>query len=126
MGKYAIVTGGARGLGEGIALKLGSMGYSVVVNFVSDRSREKAETVVSKLKDLGVDGLAVQADVSDYGQAKKLVEESVKKFGPAIDVLVNNAGVEPGAVFDAGVVRHRCAGEQRPRRKRHPVRGSEA
>ena len=99
MGKYAIVTGGARGLGEGIALKLGSMGYSVVVNFVSDRSREKAETVVSKLKDLGVDGLAVQADVSDYGQAKKLVEESGKKFGPAIDVLVNNAGVENGTRF---------------------------
>ena len=97
MSKYAIVTGGARGLGEGIARKLGSMGYNVVINYVSDRSREKAEKVVEDIKsEYGVDALAVQADVSDYDQAKKLVDESVAKFGEEIAVLINNAGIENG------------------------------
>lgn len=100
MSKYAIVTGGARGLGEGIARKLGSMGYNVVINYVSDRSREKAEKVVEDIKsEYGVDALAVQADVSDYDQAKKLVDESVAKFGEEIAVLINNAGIENGTRF---------------------------
>ena len=65
--KNAIVTGGSRGLGEGMVLKLAEMGYNVVVNFVSDRSKEKAESLIAKIeKDYGVSGLAVQADVADY------------------------------------------------------------
>lgn len=100
MSKYAIVTGGARGLGEGIARRLAGMGYNVVINYVSDRSREKADGVVSDIKnEFGVDAIAVQADVSDYAQAKKLIEESVAKFGEKIDVLINNAGIENGTRF---------------------------
>ena len=100
MSKYAIVTGGARGLGEGIARRLAGNGYNIVINYVSDRSKEKADKVAEEIKSQnGVDAIAVQADVSDYAQAKKLIEESVAKFGEKIDVLINNAGIENGTRF---------------------------
>lgn len=100
MRKVAIVTGGARGLGEGIAMKMGELGYNVVVNYVSDRSEEKAETVLAHLKEkFGVEGLAVQADVSDYEQAKNLVETSIAHFGENLEVLANNAGIENNTRF---------------------------
>ena len=100
MGKTAIITGGSRGLGEGMALKLAEMGYNVVVNFVSDRSKEKADALVEKMKkEDGVEGLAVQADVADYEQCKKIVDAAVEKFGNKIDVLVNNAGIDNNLSF---------------------------
>lgn len=100
MAKTAIVTGGSRGLGEGMALKLAEMKYNVVLNFVSDKSKEKANLIVEKIKkDYGVDGLAIQADVSDYESCKKLVEKTVEKFGKKIDVLVNNAGIDNNLSF---------------------------
>lgn len=100
MAKTAIVTGGSRGLGEGMALKLAEMKYNVVLNFVSDKSKEKADLIVEKIKkDYGVDGLAIQADVSDYESCKKLVEKTVEKFGKKIDVLVNNAGIDNNLSF---------------------------
>ncbi|HHV32761.1 SDR family NAD(P)-dependent oxidoreductase [Caproiciproducens sp. LBM24188] len=98
--KNAIVTGGSRGLGEGMVLKLAEMGYNVVVNFVSDRSKEKAESLIAKIeKDYGVSGLAVQADVADYESCKKIVDASIEKFGRKIDVLVNNAGIDNNLSF---------------------------
>ena len=100
MSKTAIITGGSRGIGEAMVLKLGEMGYDVVVNYRSDSSKELSENLVAKLKsEYGRDGLAVQADVSKYGDCKKLVEAAVAKFGDRIDVLVNNAGITNNCNF---------------------------
>jgi 3-oxoacyl-[acyl-carrier protein] reductase len=80
-GKSALVTGGSRGIGRAIALELGRAGASVVVGFRSDA--EEAEAVA---KEAG--GRAVQADISDVEDAKRLVEDAGD-----LDILVNNAGL---------------------------------
>jgi 3-oxoacyl-[acyl-carrier protein] reductase len=80
-GKTALVTGGSRGIGRAIAEELARAGASVVVGYRS--GAEEAEEVAS-----AIDGRAVQADVSDPEQAKRLVEEAGD-----LDVLVNNAGL---------------------------------
>ena len=90
-GAVAVVTGAGRGLGRAIAEELGGGGAKVVVNY--SRSKEPAEEVVE-----GISGgdeeraVAIQADVSDAGQASRLIEETIERFG-RIDVLVNNAGI---------------------------------
>jgi 3-oxoacyl-[acyl-carrier protein] reductase len=100
MSKNAIITGGSRGLGEGMVLKLAEMGFNVVLNFVSDRSKSKADALVEKIqKEYGVDGLAIQADVADYDGCKKIIDAAVEKFGNKIDVLVNNAGIDNNLSF---------------------------
>lgn len=97
---YAIVTGGSRGIGEGMCLQLASEGYNVVVNYVSDSSEEISNALVTKMeKDYGVKGLAVKADVSNYDDCKILVDKAVKAFGEKICILVNNAGVAYGKSF---------------------------
>ena len=97
---FAIVTGGARGIGEAMCLQLASEGYSVVVNYVSESSKPKAEALVAKMEaDYKVKGLAVQADVAEYAQCKKLVDAGVTAFGEKIAVLVNNAGIAVGKSF---------------------------
>jgi 3-oxoacyl-[acyl-carrier protein] reductase len=80
-GKVALVTGGSRGIGRAIALELGRAGASVVVGYHS--GADEAEAVAQE-----AGGRAVQADVSDPEQARRLVEEAGD-----LDILVNNAGV---------------------------------
>jgi len=80
-GKTALVTGASRGIGRAIALELARAGASVVVGYRS--GAEEAEAVASE-----AGGRAVQADVGDPDEAKRLVEEAGD-----LDVLVNNAGV---------------------------------
>jgi len=89
-GKIAIVTGGSKGIGAGIAKGLGEAGASVVVNYAS--SKTDAERVVNEIKQNGGKAIAVQGDVSKAADVKRLFEETKKEFG-ALDVLVNNAGV---------------------------------
>lgn len=89
-GKVALVTGGARGIGEGIALRLAEEGATVVITYV--KSKEKADNVVAKITEFGTQGLALKADSSDKKDNEKLVDEVVKQFGK-IDILINNAGV---------------------------------
>ena len=92
--KTAIITGGSRGIGEAMTKKLGEMGYNVVINYRSDSSKALTEKLIQTLKEqYGVEGLAVQADVSKYEDCEKLVKAAVEKFGAKIDVLVNNAGI---------------------------------
>ena len=81
MAKRALVTGASRGIGEAIARKLATMGYTVTVNYI--KSKEKAKKVAS---DIG--GIAWQCDVSDPVAVKKMVEEN----GP-YELVVNNAGI---------------------------------
>ncbi len=99
MAKLAIVTGGSRGLGRAMVLRLGEMGYNVVMNYVSDSSKKECEKNLEELRRMGVDGIYVQADASKYEECEKVVKAAVEKFGNKIDVLVNNAGVSNNAPF---------------------------
>jgi len=86
----AIVTGATGGIGQAIATALAREGAAVVVNYV--RSAEKAETLVSRLTEMGAQALAVQADVSTPEGAERLVQAALDRFG-RVDILVNNAGI---------------------------------
>ena len=98
--KNAIITGASRGIGEAMALRLGQMGYNVVINYRSNSSRELAETLAARLKEEhGVEAIAVQADVLRYEDCEKLVQAAVDAFGEKIDVLVNNAGMNSRSPF---------------------------
>ncbi len=88
-GKVALITGGSRGIGRAIALKLAALGADIIINYSSNEA--KAEEVVNELKALGRDALAVKANVSLLEDAKNLVEKAVDKF-EKVDILVNNAG----------------------------------
>ncbi len=88
--KVAIVTGGAAGIGRTISLELAKHGAKVVINYRS--SEIKALELVEEIKKIGSDALAVKADISDFNQAKALVDETLNVFGK-LDILVNNAGI---------------------------------
>lgn len=88
-GKVAIVTGASRGIGRGIALRLAQEGARVVVNHRN--SPEEAAATAQLIQAAGGEALVVQADVSRFDEAQRLVKEAVEAFGQ-IDVLVNNAG----------------------------------
>jgi 3-oxoacyl-[acyl-carrier protein] reductase len=98
--KNAIITGGSRGIGEAMTMKLGELGYNVVINYRSDSSKALTEALIAKLKGTyGVEGTAVQADVSTYEGCEKLVAAAAEKFDGQIDVLVNNAGITNNSPF---------------------------
>jgi len=88
-GKVAIVTGGSRGLGRGIAIELGKRGAKVVVNYQANAAA--ANEVVQLIKEAGSAALAVQSDVSQYDAAQSLIKAATQ-FGGRLDILVNNAG----------------------------------
>ena len=88
--KVALVTGASRGIGRGIAVKLGSLGYDVAVNYNSNE--EEASKVVEQIKGFGSNAVAVKANVGDRGEVNAMFRTVVKELGK-IDVLVNNAGV---------------------------------
>jgi len=88
-GKVAVVTGGARGIGRAVALRLAREGASVVVNYLSNQAA--ADEVVGQIQAAGGQAIAVQCDVSNVAQAQALVERAREAFG-RVDVLVNNAG----------------------------------
>ncbi len=89
-GKVALVTGGTRGIGKGICLKLAEHGASVIFTYVS--SEEAAKNVEQELKALGVVARAVRSDAAKLADAEKLVEDIVAEFG-ALHIVVNNAGI---------------------------------
>jgi 3-oxoacyl-[acyl-carrier protein] reductase len=89
-GRGALVTGGGRGIGRAIALRLASMGAGVAVNFRADQAA--AATVVAALEQGGGRAIALQGDVSPSGGADGRVKQTAEAFGK-IDVLVNNAGI---------------------------------
>lgn len=83
--KTALVTGGSRGIGAAVARQLATDGYQVAVNYRS--SRDRAEELAEELG-----GIAVQADISDSVQVRKMVDTVLEKFCQ-LDILVCNAGV---------------------------------
>jgi 3-oxoacyl-[acyl-carrier protein] reductase len=89
-GKAALVTGGSRGIGKAIALRLAGQGADVAFSY---RGNEGAATATAgEIEKLGRRGLAVQADVSDPDAADGLVKSVLDAFGK-VDILVNNAGI---------------------------------
>jgi len=86
--RVAIVTGGGRGIGQAIALKLAEVGATVVVNDIGDT----AESVANEIRAMNRQSLAILGDVSSSPDVTKLVEETIATYGK-VDVLVNNAGI---------------------------------
>jgi len=86
--RVAIITGGAKGMGRGIALKFAEEGCSVAV---ADISTKEANDTIAELSKRGKEGLAIQCDVTVGTQVQETVDKVVTKFGK-IDILVNNAG----------------------------------
>jgi len=89
-GKVAVVTGASRGIGRGIAERLAQDGASVVVNYTKNAEEDKK--VVAGIEARGGAGVAVQADVSNVADVRRLFQETRKTFG-RLDILVNNAGI---------------------------------
>ena len=89
-GKIALVTGGSRGLGRGIAEGFAAEGAKLVVNYLKDE--KSANAVVDTIKRDGSEAIAVRADIGEVEDVAGMVDTAVKRFG-TIDILVNNAGM---------------------------------
>ncbi|MEO6820496.1 MAG: 3-oxoacyl-[acyl-carrier-protein] reductase [Ginsengibacter sp.] len=88
--RVAIVTGGSRGIGEAIALKLAESGADIAFTYVS--SDDKANALVEKLKALGVRARAYKSNAAVFSECEQMVADVIKEFGQ-IDICVNNAGI---------------------------------
>jgi 3-oxoacyl-[acyl-carrier protein] reductase len=88
--KVALITGGSRGIGEGIVLKFAEHGAHIAFTYVS--SDERANALVEKVKAMGVNCVCYKSDAGDFAAAETLVAQVVKDFG-TIDICVNNAGI---------------------------------
>ena len=88
--KVALITGGSRGIGKAVAIRLARDGVKLAINYKSDK--KSADLVVGLANEMGVEALAVQADVSDSSQVDVMVGQVVSTFGN-VDILVNNAGI---------------------------------
>ena len=97
VGQKALVTGGSKGIGEGIALALAKAGADVLVNYFSDR--EGAERTAEKVRRTGRQALIVQADVAKEEEVQSMFAKMIDTFG-RIDILINNSGIQLNAPFD--------------------------
>ena len=89
LGKVALVTGAAQGIGRAIALLLAQKGADIVV---SDINLEKAEETAREIEAIGRRAMAIRADVANTNDVERMVEAILERFGQ-IDILVNNAGI---------------------------------
>src|SRR5690242_17133080 len=90
--KIAVITGAARGIGEGIALKFAEHGANVAFTYVSDSSAGKVTALEGKLQGMGVKAKAYKSNAGDFAQCEAFVNDVMKEFG-AVDICVNNAGI---------------------------------
>lgn len=89
-GKIAVVTGGSRGIGRAISLKLAERGAFVYVNYVS--RPDAAEETIAQFAEVGGKGAVIQFDVADFS-ATQDVFKKIKSDSGTVDILVNNAGI---------------------------------
>ncbi len=95
-GKIAYVTGGSKGIGQGIAIELGKLGASVIVGFNSDE--DGAKDTLNKIKENGGYGVILKGNISKNEDIIKIKEFIEKNFGK-LDILINNAGVSNIGLF---------------------------
>lgn len=96
--KYALVTGGSRGIGRAVCLKLAGMGYHILVNYVSNDSA--AQETLELVRQAGTDGEALRFDVSSREQVTAALEGWAERHPDEyIEVLVNNAGIRRDGVM---------------------------
>ncbi len=96
MNKVAFITGGTRGIGKQIAIKLASSGFDIALNYRVEN--EELKNTVSDIEKNGVRCLAVKGDVTSFSDAEQMVKEIFEKY-ERIDVLVNNAGITKDNLF---------------------------
>ena len=89
-GKTAVVTGGSRGIGSAVAIKLAKCGANVVIIYTSES--EALEKTKAEIEETGVKYALKKCDVSNTTETKEVVDEIIKEFG-SIEILVNNAGI---------------------------------
>src|SRR5437764_4775684 len=102
-GKVAVVTGASKGIGAAIAKHLADEGAAVVVNYAT--SKAGADRVVAEIAGDGGRAVAVQADVAQEADVRRLFAEAKQAFG-RVDVLVNNAGVYEFAPLEEVTAAH--------------------
>jgi NAD(P)-dependent dehydrogenase (short-subunit alcohol dehydrogenase family) len=95
-GRGAIVTGGATGIGRVIASALAREGCHVAINYVG--AADQADEAVRELRGLGVEAIALKADVRQAGEVQSMIGAAARTFG-RLDVLVNNAAVQTEGAF---------------------------
>ncbi len=95
-GKAAIVTGGNRGIGKGLALGLAREGAEVALNWLNHR--EEADSVVAEIREMGREAMAIQGDMGKVADIENMVRKVSEQFGK-IDILVNNAAIYPSKMF---------------------------
>jgi 3-oxoacyl-[acyl-carrier protein] reductase len=96
--KTALVTGGSRGIGRAICIKLAAMGYYVLVNYKSNL--QEAETTLSLIKESGSNGELLQFDVAQRGDIKQVLGDWIANHPDhIIEVLINNAGIKDDSLM---------------------------
>lgn len=96
--KFALVTGGSRGIGRAVCLKLADMGYNILINYKSNET--EADQTLSLVKDKGVSAEILQFDVSDKNQVQSVLGGWIETNQEnVIEVLVNNAGIREDALM---------------------------
>lgn len=96
-GRVALVTGGSRGIGRAVVLRLAELGASVVVNYHENQTA--ADSVVEEALELGAKAEAMKGDVAKTDDANRLVSETVQRF-KRLDFLICNAGIWKGAAVE--------------------------
>lgn len=94
--KLALITGGSRGIGKAIALKLAAAGYDIVINYAGNT--DAANQTIEEIKKLNVKAEAYKFDVSNQTEVEENITKIIEKYG-RIDVLVNNAGITRDDLF---------------------------
>ena len=97
MKRIALVTGSSRGIGRAAAAALARDGYAVCVNYLT--RKDKAEELVSLLRDEGLEAMAAQADVADRAAVLRMAAEAADAFGGPVSLLVSCAGIARQALF---------------------------
>ncbi|MDB2449093.1 SDR family oxidoreductase [bacterium] len=88
--KVALVTGGSRGIGKAVSLRLAHDGFAVVVNYAGNQ--KAAEETAAQIQQAGGQAVAVQADIADEAAVQSLYQQTLSAFG-RLDVVVNMAGI---------------------------------
>jgi len=89
-GKTAVITGGSRGIGKGIAMRFAAEGANIAITNIMDN--DEFQATVSEIAALGVKAKGYVSDASVFADAENVIDEIVKDFG-TVDILVNNAGI---------------------------------